>query len=102
MISREIYRQWYGSSRWKLARTNFIKLNPWCVMCRAAHISRRATIVDHIKPHRGDERLFWDTNNWQPMCKPCHDGAKQAFERSGKIRQQVGLDGWCIDGGGGE
>ena len=33
----------------------------------------RATVVDHIIPHRGDRILFWDQNNWQPLCKPCHD-----------------------------
>ena len=33
----------------------------------------RATVVDHIVPHRGDQKLFWDQNNWQPLCKSCHD-----------------------------
>lgn len=33
----------------------------------------RATVVDHIKPHRGDKALFWDEHNWQPLCKKCHD-----------------------------
>ena len=33
----------------------------------------QATAVDHIVPHRGDSKLFWDRNNWQPLCKPCHD-----------------------------
>ena len=33
----------------------------------------RATVVDHIKPHRGDQKLFWDQNNWQPLCKEHHD-----------------------------
>lgn len=33
----------------------------------------RATVVDHIKPHRGDQRLFWDEDNWQALCKECHD-----------------------------
>jgi 5-methylcytosine-specific restriction protein A len=33
----------------------------------------KATVVDHIKPHRGNQKLFWDEDNWQPMCKQCHD-----------------------------
>lgn len=33
----------------------------------------QATVVDHIVPHRGDQKLFWDESNWQPLCKPCHD-----------------------------
>ena len=32
-----------------------------------------ATVVDHIVPHRGDHALFWDKQNWQPLCKDCHD-----------------------------
>ena len=33
----------------------------------------RETVVDHIVPHRGDQKLFWDKSNWQPLCKACHD-----------------------------
>ena len=33
----------------------------------------QTAVVDHIVPHRGDSNLFWDRNNWQPLCKPCHD-----------------------------
>ncbi|CQR75082.1 hypothetical protein SpAn4DRAFT_4446 [Sporomusa ovata] len=29
--------------------------------------------MDHIKAHRGDQVLFWDQSNWQPLCKKCHD-----------------------------
>jgi 5-methylcytosine-specific restriction protein A len=31
-----------------------------------------ATLVDHRKAHKGDQRLFWDPANWQPMCRPCN------------------------------
>ncbi|WP_338021838.1 AAA family ATPase [Aquabacter cavernae] len=47
-----------------------------CVRCHAP-----ATVVDHIAPHRGDQALFWDKGNWQPLCKPCHDRAKQGEEK---------------------
>lgn len=43
---------------------------------------RAATEVDHIIPHRGDQQLFWDTNNWQGLCKPCHS-RKTAQEDGG-------------------
>jgi 5-methylcytosine-specific restriction enzyme A len=39
-------------------------------------------VVDHITPHRGDERLFWDTANHQAMAKRCHD-PKTAREDGG-------------------
>ena len=28
--------------------------------------------LDHIIPHRGDRKLFWDRDNWQALCKSCH------------------------------
>lgn len=43
-------------------------------------------MVDHIKPHRGNELLFFDPTNLQSLCKPCHDGAKQQLEKSGVLR----------------
>lgn len=33
----------------------------------------RATVVDHIRPHRGELSLFLDPGNLQSMCKRCHD-----------------------------
>ncbi|MGJ8619600.1 MAG: hypothetical protein ACSHWN_04655 [Methylophilaceae bacterium] len=41
-----------------------------------------ANVVDHIKPHGGDMSLFWDSKNWQPMNKRCHD-KKTAKEDGG-------------------
>jgi 5-methylcytosine-specific restriction protein A len=41
-----------------------------------------AAVTDHIIPHRGDKRLFWDANNWQALCLSCH-GAKTAREDGG-------------------
>ena len=41
-----------------------------------------ATVVDHIVPHKGDKKLFWDSGNWQPLCGPCHS-RKTAKEDGG-------------------
>ena len=41
-----------------------------------------ATVVDHIIPHKGDMDIFWDEDNWQPLCKRCHD-QKTATENGG-------------------
>ncbi|KAA9008363.1 HNH endonuclease [Histidinibacterium aquaticum] len=35
--------------------------------------------VDHIIPHRGDTRLFYDRRNWQPLYNRCHS-RKTAYE----------------------
>ncbi|WP_223251991.1 HNH endonuclease signature motif containing protein [Paracoccus mutanolyticus] len=49
---------------WEKARAEFVfSLHSCCVMCGAD-----ATLVDHIKPHRGDKALFWNWNNWQALC----------------------------------
>lgn len=62
----------YGS-RWQRERLAFLKLHPLCVKCEAHGTIEKAKVVDHVVPHKGRERLFWDTDNWQSLCKPCHD-----------------------------
>ena len=65
-------------------------------MCEARGLVVAATVVDHITPHKGDLKLFWSRSNWQPLCKPHHDGAKQQAERRG-YSPEVGADGWPVD-----
>ena len=60
-------------SRWQKARKSFLQKHPLCVECYKAGKLTPATVVDHIIPHRGDQKLFWDENNWQALCKECHD-----------------------------
>ena len=54
--------------RWRKARAAFLRKNPLCVMCRAEGKTREAQVVDHIIPHKGDRKLFWDRSNWQGLC----------------------------------
>lgn len=68
--------------RWQQARERFLAEHPLCVMCSREGRVTAATVVDHVVPHRGDERLFWDRSNWQPLCKAHHDGAKQRAEHA--------------------
>lgn len=63
-------------SKWREARAGFLAKHPHCVRCGAP-----ATIVNHRIPHKGDMKAFWDRSNWEPMCKPCHDGPTQSQER---------------------
>jgi 5-methylcytosine-specific restriction protein A len=53
-----------------------------CVHCEEHGEDTAATVVDHIIPHKGDKRLFWDIKNWQPLCASCH-GIKTAKEDGG-------------------
>jgi 5-methylcytosine-specific restriction endonuclease McrA len=70
--------------------------HPLCCLCAKLGIVRAATVVDHIEPHKGNEELFFAAANLQSMCKPCHDGAKQELERTGRLRGS-GLDGVPLD-----
>lgn len=60
-------------SKWRKARARYLKVHPLCVRCQEKGILTKATVVDHIVPHRGDKTLFWDESNWQSLCKKCHD-----------------------------
>ena len=64
------------TSVWDKARAKHLMRKPACVRCGAA-----ATVVDHIKPHKGDSELFWLKSNWQSLCRNCHNSAKQREER---------------------
>lgn len=66
--------------RWQMARRRFLDQHPLCLMCNAEGRVEAATVVDHITPHRGDQRLFWREDNWQPLCASCHSSAKQRQE----------------------
>lgn len=68
--------------RWQKAREEFLRLNPLCRLCQEENRVQAATVVDHIIPHQGNERLFWDRSNWQSLCKPHHDGHKQRQEHA--------------------
>jgi len=41
-------------------------------------------VVDHIIPHKGNQKLFWDPQNWQTLCKAHHDE---------KTRRETGFGG---------
>jgi 5-methylcytosine-specific restriction protein A len=61
------FERGYGH-RWQRNRKGFLQENPLCVQCLGEGRSVPATDVDHIKPHRGDEGIFWDVTNWQALC----------------------------------
>jgi 5-methylcytosine-specific restriction endonuclease McrA len=63
-------------------------------MCLADDIVTEATVVDHVRPHRGAEALFFDAGNLQSLCKTHHDRDKSAMERGTFV--QFGPDGWPI------
>lgn len=62
----------YGS-KWARYRKRFLQANPLCDICLEQGTVKAANVVDHIRPHKGDQFLFWATSNHQPLCKACHD-----------------------------
>ena len=84
------------NSRWRKARATYLAHHPLCVMCAKENRVTAASVVDHIVPHKQDQRMFWDTANWQPLCKSHHDGTKQQIERRG-YSAEIGGDGWPTD-----
>ncbi len=60
-------------ARWRSYRLVFLSRNPLCVECQTVGRVAAATVVDHIKAHKGDQQLFWETTNHRAVCKPCHD-----------------------------
>lgn len=60
------------NAKWQKARIAYLQKNPLCVDCQAEGRIVSARIVDHIIPHKGDEKLFWDQDNWQSLCQSHH------------------------------
>lgn len=72
------------NSRWRKYRSHYLKEHPLC-MCRDCEkrvVPLPANVVDHITPHKGDHKLFWDPKNHQAMNDQCHN-RKTATEDGG-------------------
>lgn len=73
------------SYAWQKARKGFLKKHPLCVDHQSRGVVEPATEVDHIKAHKGDKILFWDSKNWQALCKSCH--SKKTVKEDGGFRR---------------
>jgi len=73
-------------------RTAKLQHNPQCERCRKAE----ATVVHHIRDHKGDRRLFFAAANLMSLCKPCHDGPVQQRGLRG-YSTEVDANGCPID-----
>lgn len=85
-MAKSDWHHLYDTKRWKALRLYRLGIEPCCRLCKQAERITPACIVDHIVPHKGDEVLFFDLDNTQSTCKPCHDGTKQSAERTGHER----------------
>jgi 5-methylcytosine-specific restriction enzyme A len=76
----------YGRT-WQKASKGYLAKHPLCVAC-APRVTA-ATVVDHIRPHRGDKALFWDSENWQALCAPCH--SRKTAQEDGGFGNRAGV-----------
>jgi len=70
---RPDYQKIYNNRTWHRLRALQLAEHPLCAVCESAGTMTPATVVDHIKPHRGNADLFFDMDNLQSLCKQCHD-----------------------------
>lgn len=81
-------RQQQGyTNEWLARAADFRQRHPLCAMCLKRGKVTPCQCVDHIIPHRGDPVLFWDEDNWQSLCNPCHNGPKRREEEAARRAQ---------------
>lgn len=88
MNRKSAYQRGYDH-RWRKERAAFLSVNPWCAL-QGGGCTKLAEVVDHIHPHRGDMVLFWNRENWQPLCAHCHNAHKARMESAGPERDHRG------------
>ena len=78
-VQRRQYDKQRGSSaergydaKWKKYREWYLRNHPLCRICEVEGKTIIATVIDHIVSIRR-KGSFWDPNNHQALCKPCHD-----------------------------
>lgn len=71
----------YDTARWITLRDRFRAEHPFCKNADGpdTRCTQTTDVVDHIIPHRGYERLFFDETNLCGLCYHCH-GVKTAKE----------------------
>lgn len=69
----------YGKYNWETASRVFLAANPVCFWCL-----ENSQVTDHITPYKGDDTLFLNPANWQPLCVPCHNW-KTRLEQMGMV-----------------
>lgn len=92
MAYSKSYHGLYKTAAWLRMRKLKLSEQPLCARCNQLGVTTQATVVNHIKPHKGDVNLFHDYSNIEGVCAPCHDGVIKREERN--KMPKVSLDGW--------
>lgn len=93
------YRRLYKTARWQARRARQLSAEPLCRTCHLLGRTTAATIADHVIPHRGDAKLFFE-GDLQSLCDAdpfrCHSRVKQREETLG-FSPAVDADGFPRD-----
>ena len=75
LSSDRVHSHLYKSARWRRLRIQILNQRLFCECdrCKLRKFRPFATVVHHVKPHGGDEQLFFDPANLQALKKECHD-----------------------------
>ncbi|WP_423209063.1 HNH endonuclease [Paracoccus yeei] len=65
-----------GGLRWHILKRDLFT----CRICGAVHTDTRMLEADHIVPHKGDPKRFWDKGNLWCVCGGCHRTVCQRIE----------------------
>jgi 5-methylcytosine-specific restriction endonuclease McrA len=72
-------RKLYNSRAWRTLRAKIIERDGYCQRCGSLDQLQ----VHHIRPPRGDERLFYAEWNLEVICSDCH-----RVETAAEIRER--------------
>lgn len=72
---RDFHNMYDGD--WERYRAKFLGINRRCYACGGI-----ATVVDHVRPHQGDEKLFKQRDNHIPLCASDHNYITAKFDRN--------------------
>jgi len=76
--------------QWRKTRALWLAQHPLCVECEQRGQYTPATLIDHIRPVQSrDDPLFFDTDNFQSLCRACHARKTAADRASGLTRKPV-------------
>ena len=64
---------------WARYSKAFLTINKTCYSCGV-----KSEVVDHLVPHKGDEKLFKKLDNHIPLCHRCHNTVTSLFDRNHK------------------
>jgi 5-methylcytosine-specific restriction protein A len=92
----------YNTTQWRELRRAHLQAHPLCEQCKREGRITAARVADHVRPHNGDEKKFYDPSNLQSLCDwtspyNCH-GKKTS--REANIRQNTNVTSSSPGGGG--